>query len=64
MSIKKWLFPLENLNMEPKQIEKKILELASLFDISKLLDKKTSDLTNSEKQELLLVFLYFMNQKF
>ena len=30
-------------------------ELASLFDISKLLDKKTSDLTNSEKQELLLV---------
>lgn len=52
---KEMAFPLENLNMEPKQIEKKILELASLFDISKLLDKKTSDLTNSEKQELLLV---------
>ena len=40
---KEMAFPLENLNMESKQIE------------TKLLDKKTSDLTNSEKQELLLV---------
>lgn len=48
-------FPLENLNIPVKKIEKKILEVASCFGISKLLDKKTSDLTNSEKQEVLLI---------
>lgn len=48
-------FPLENLNKPVSDIEKRILELSNLFGISKLLDKRTSDLTNSEKQELLIV---------
>lgn len=52
---KEMAFPLENLNIEPAKIEKKILELSKLFGISKLLDKKTIDLTKSEKQEVLLV---------
>lgn len=47
-------FPLENLNMDVTEIEKKILEISNLFGITKLLDKKTADLTSSEKQELLL----------
>lgn len=51
---KEMAFPLENLNQEVKEIEKKILEISNLLGISKLLDKKTSDLTNSEKQEILL----------
>lgn len=52
---KEMAFPLENLNMDPAEIEKRILELAKNFGISKLLDKKTIDLTQSEKQEILLV---------
>lgn len=52
---KEMAFPLENLNIEPAKIEKKILELSKLFGISKLLDKKTFDLTRSERQEVLLV---------
>lgn len=52
---KEMAFPLENLNIEPSKIEKKIIELAKLFGISKLLDKKTIDLTKSEKQEVALV---------
>ncbi len=52
---KEMAFPLENLNKKVTDIEKKILELSKLFGISKLLDKKTSDLTNLEKQELLIV---------
>lgn len=51
---KEMAFPLENLNMDPKEIERRILEVSKLFGISKLLDKKTKDLTNSEKQEVLL----------
>lgn len=51
---KEMAFPLENLNIEVKEIEKRILEVSSLFKINKLLDKKTSDLTNSEKQTLLI----------
>lgn len=51
---KEMAFPLENLNIEVKDIEKKILEISNLFGISKLLDKKTRDLTNSEKQEVLI----------
>lgn len=47
-------FPLENLNWKVAEIEKRILEIAKLFGISKLLDKKTKDLTNSEKQIVLL----------
>ena len=52
---KEMSFSLENLNIDPKEIEKRILELARFFEISYLLDKKTEDLTNSEKQMVLLV---------
>jgi len=52
---KEMAFPLENLNIDPKEIEKRILDLARFFEISYLLDKKTTDLTNSEKQVLLVV---------
>ena len=51
---KEMAFPLENLNVDPKDIEKRILEVARFFDITSLLDKKTSDLTNSEKQIVLI----------
>lgn len=51
---KEMVFPLENLNKEVSEIEKRILEITNLFGISKLLDKKTIDLTNSEKQEILI----------
>ncbi len=51
---KEMAFPLENLNKETTEIENKILEITKLFGISKLLDKRTEDLTNSEKQEVLL----------
>lgn len=51
---KEMAFSLENLNIEIKEIEKRILEISKLLGISKLLDKKTKDLTNSEKQEVLL----------
>lgn len=49
------VFPLENLNISPQEIENRILYLSNFFGIKKLLDKKTIDLTNSEKQEVLLV---------
>lgn len=52
---KEMAFPLENLNTDPKEIERKILEIAALFETSHLLDKKTGDLTNSEKQQVLLM---------
>lgn len=52
---KEMIFPLENLNKDTLEIEKRVLELSNLFGISKLLDKKTSDLTSSEKQEVLMV---------
>lgn len=51
---KEMAFSLENLNWNPKEIEKRILEVAKLFNISRLLDKKTKDLTSSEKQEVQL----------
>ena len=51
---KEMAFPLENLNTKVEEIEKRVLEVASSFKISKLLDKKTNDLTNSEKQILLI----------
>lgn len=52
---KEMAFPLENLNVPVDDIEKRIISLAKDFGISKLLDKKTSDLTNSERQEVQLV---------
>ena len=48
-------FPLENLNLKPSEIEKRILEISKFFNVNKILDKKTYDLTNREKQELLIV---------
>lgn len=51
---KEMAFPLENLNIEPTQIEERIIEVAKFFDISDLLDRKVVDLTSLEKQEVLL----------
>lgn len=51
---KEMSFPLENLNLDVSEIEKTILDTASSFKINKLLDKKIIDLTNSEKQQLLI----------
>ena len=51
---KEMAFSLENLNYSIEEIEHRILEVAHLFKINKLLEKKTSDLTNAEKQILLL----------
>ncbi len=51
---KEMAFPLENLNLDVSEIEKTILDTASSFKINKLLDKKIIDLTNSEKQQLLI----------
>lgn len=52
---KEMAFPLENLNIEVEEIEKKIVSLAKDFSNTKILDKKIEDLTNSEKQELLIM---------
>jgi len=51
---KEMAFSLENLNINPKEIESRILEVAKFFDINRLLDKKTIDLTNSERQTILI----------
>lgn len=52
---KEMTFPLENLNLKKSEIEKRILEISKFFGVNKILDKKTYDLTNREKQELLIV---------
>jgi len=52
---KEMAFPLENLNKKVEEIEEKILSISKEFNITTLLDKKIEDLTNSEKQELLVV---------
>ena len=52
---KEMAFPLENLNIEVEEIEKRIVSLAKDFSNTKILDKKIEDLTNSEKQELLIM---------
>lgn len=52
---KEMVFPLENLNIQINEIEKKVLSIAKDFGNTKLLDKKIEDLTNSEKQELLIM---------
>lgn len=51
---KEMAFPLENLSLDPKEIEERIIEIAKFFNISYLLDKKTFDLSNSEKQIVLI----------
>lgn len=48
-------FPLENLNMPKEKIEKRVLEVARLFENTKMLDRKIEDLTISEKKELLIM---------
>ena len=60
---KEMAFPLENLNYPTDKIESRILEIASFLDINKLLDKKTYDLTNSEKQLLLIAIALLSNPK-
>lgn len=52
---KEMAFPLENLNLPVEEIEKRILTTAKDFSNTKMLDKKIEDLTNSEKQELLIM---------
>ena len=52
---KELAFPLENLSIDPADIEKRIIELSKFFCVNKLLDKKIHDLTKSEKQQLQLV---------
>lgn len=52
---KEMAFPLENLNYSKYDIEKRIITIAKEFGNTKILDKKTDDLTNSEKQELLIM---------
>ncbi len=43
------IFPLENLNYSVSSISKTVQELVEYFDVSYILDKKTSDLTEEEK---------------
>lgn len=58
---KEMAFPLENLNLDPKEIEKRIIEIADFFNINYLLDKKTYDLSNSEKQ-IVLIAIALLNE--
>lgn len=58
---KEMAFPLENLKIPADDIEKRIISLTKDFGISKLLDKKTSDLTNAERQEVQLVISLLHN---
>ena len=60
---KEMAFPLENLNIEVDKIEKRIIEIAKFFNISKLLDKKIIDLSKSERQQLLIVISLLHNPK-
>ena len=56
-------FPLENLNIPVPKIEEKILEVAKEFGITKFLDRKIENLTNSEKQELLIAIALLHDPK-
>ena len=56
-------FPLENLNTPIDKIENMIIDIAKEFGITEMLDKKIEDLTNSEKQELLIVISLLHNPK-
>jgi len=60
---KEMAFPLENLNIKPVDIEKRILTIAKEFSNTKILDKKIENLTNSEKQELLIMISLLHNPK-
>lgn len=56
-------FPLENLNLKKEIIEDRIIEVSKLFKINHLLDKKINDITNSEKQKLILTLAYIHKPK-
>lgn len=60
---KEMAFPLENLNTPIDKIENMIIDIAKEFGITEMLDKKIEDLTNSEKQELLIVISLLHNPK-
>lgn len=60
---KEMAFPLENLSIDSLEIESRIIEIARFFGINNLLDKKTFDLTNSEKQIVLIVISLLHNPK-
>lgn len=60
---KEMAFPLENLNLPVKEIEKRIIEIAKEFSIVDMLDKKVEDLTISQKQELLIAISLLHNPK-
>ncbi|HIT21560.1 MAG TPA: ATP-binding cassette domain-containing protein [Candidatus Scybalousia intestinigallinarum] len=60
---KEMAFPLENLNIPVPKIEEKILEVAKEFGITKFLDRKIENLTNSEKQELLIAIALLHDPK-
>lgn len=57
-------FPLENLCYEKKEIENKILNLATNFDILDLLDKRIEDLTEEEKSILMIMISIISNPLF
>jgi len=57
---KEMAFPLENLNTPIDKIENMIIDIAKEFGITEMLDKK---ITNSEKQELLIVISLLHNPK-
>ncbi|MDD3241307.1 MAG: ABC transporter ATP-binding protein [Bacilli bacterium] len=57
------VFPLENLCYEKKMIEDRVIEVAKIFKITKLLDRNIKDITSSEKQKLLLALSYVHKPK-
>lgn len=57
------VFPLENLCYDKKKIEERVIEIARVFKITKLLDRNIKDITSSEKQKLLLALSYIHKPK-
>lgn len=55
------LFPLENLCYSKEKIEKRVRDVASLFDVSYFLDEKISDLTKEEQSILRLMLSIIHN---
>lgn len=45
-------FPLENLNYTVEEIEKRVIEVSKMLHIEPLLDKKTENLTTTEKKKI------------
>lgn len=56
-------FALENLNYEPKEINKKINEIAKLLDIEHILDSKSNELSGGEKQKVALASVLVFDPK-